>query len=75
MFYLLPQEQISIYFSEIKVDDSPLRNNRLVEKENRQIYPACLPRVKEGYKDGTFFVAGWGLLKSRIVEVQYIIGI
>ena len=57
-------------FSEIKVDDSPLRNNRLVEKENRQIYPACLPRVKEGYKDGTFFVAGWGLLKSRIVEVQ-----
>ena len=46
----------------------------MVEKENRQIYPACLPRVKEGYKDGTFFVAGWGLLKSRIVEVQYIIG-
>ena len=53
-----------------QVDDSPLRNNRLVEKENRQIYPACLPRVKEGYKDGTFFVAGWGLLKSRIVEVE-----
>ena len=41
-----------------------------MQKENRQIYPACLPRVKEGYKDGTFFVAGWGLLKSRIVEVK-----
>ena len=52
-----------------QVDDSPLRGNRLVNKENRQIYPACLPRVKEGYTGGSFFVAGWGLLKSRIVEV------
>ena len=54
----------------VQVDDTPLKGNRLVQKENRQIYPACLPRVKEGYKDGKFFVAGWGLLKSRIVEVK-----
>ena len=62
--------KVARHDDKLQVDDSPLRNNRLVEKENRQIYPACLPRVKEGYKDGTFFVAGWGLLKSRIVEVE-----
>ena len=60
-----------ICYCTFKVDDTPLRGNRLVLKENRQIYPACLPRVKEGYAEGKFVVAGWGLLKSRIVQVGH----
>ena len=51
-----------------KVNIGPLIGRSEILPENNQIYPACLPRINEGYKEGDFVVAGWGLTQSRIIK-------
>ena len=55
-----------------KVNIGPLIGREEIKKNVHKIYPACLPRVEEGYQGGEFVVAGWGLTKSRIVEVRLV---
>ena len=55
-----------------KVNIGPLIGREEIKQNVHKIYPACLPRVEEGYQGGEFVVAGWGLTKSRIVEVRLV---
>ena len=55
-----------------KVNIGPLIGREEIKQNIHKIYPACLPRVEEGYQGGEFVVAGWGLTKSRIVEVRLV---
>ena len=56
-----------------KVNIGPLIGREEIKQNVHKIYPACLPRVEEGYQGGEFVVAGWGLTKSRIVEVRLLV--
>ena len=51
----------------MQVDDT--KANTANRPENKkEVFPACLPRVDQEYNDGNVWVAGWGLVKQKVIE-------